>query len=160
VNRATFNLIYNRCSRKLYNYALWLVRNKAACDDIIQTVFIRAWNHEDIPKGDKEVEAWLFMVTRNCCMDYFRKRTRTSQFQLKYAREKPAWSEATAENKLMWELLDNLKEEEKTILYMHLRSGYSYREIGEVIDSSESAVRVKAFRALKKLREFCVKEEV
>ncbi len=150
--------MYDRCSRKLYNYALWIVQNRQACDDIIQTAFIKAWNEPGAPTAEKEIEAWLYMVTRNLCMDFFRKSSRFSRFRAKYALERRDFAENSAENRMLWELLDRLSEKEKSIIYLHLRSGYSYREIADLVDSTETAVRVQAFRAIKKLRKSCARE--
>ncbi len=153
-----FNKLYNIYSKKLYNYALWLTRNKAACDDIIQTVFIKIWKQQEVPVEERELEAWLYTVTRNECNDFFRKCARFSKFRLKYIREKPLYVMLSSENKMLWNMLDFLMEEERSILFLHLRIGYSYSEVAKILNMKDSAVRVKAFRALEKLRKKYTKD--
>jgi RNA polymerase sigma-70 factor (ECF subfamily) len=153
VDRRTFRKLYDHCAKKLYNYALWIVRDTQVCDDIIQAAFIKAWNDPKAPAASRETEAWLFMVVRNLCMDHFRRGSRFTRFKTAYAREKSAYAENSAESRMLWDMLERLSEQERTIVYLHLRSGYSYREIAELVDSTEAAVRVKAFRAVGKLRE-------
>ncbi len=155
-----FNEIYDIYSRKLYNYALWLTRNKDAASDIIQVAFVKLWRREKAFIHEKELEGWLYTVTRNACMDFFRKCSRFASFRLKYARETALFTEEPKETKSIWNMLDTLKEKERTILFLHFRTGYSYKKIADVVDMQESAVRVTAFRALEKLRKKCAKEIV
>jgi RNA polymerase sigma-70 factor (ECF subfamily) len=54
---------------------------------------------------------------------------------------------------MVWEMLEGLSEDEKSIIYLHLKSGYNYREIGRIMNLEETAVRVRAFRAIRRLRE-------
>jgi DNA-directed RNA polymerase specialized sigma24 family protein len=50
-------------------------------------------------------------------------------------------------------MLSMLTEEERSIIYMHFKIGYNYKDIGRVLDMEENAARVKAFRAIRRLRE-------
>jgi DNA-directed RNA polymerase specialized sigma24 family protein len=52
-----------------------------------------------------------------------------------------------------WELLEVLSAEERSVVYLHIKMGYNYNEIGRLLDMNENAVRVKAFRAFRRLRE-------
>jgi RNA polymerase sigma-70 factor (ECF subfamily) len=160
VDKRRFRDIYDEYSKRLYNYALWMTRNKEAAGDIIQDTFVKVWKQPTVPQRDRELEAWLYMIARNTCMDFFRKCSRFSRFRLKYAHETPQYTNSNAEGKLAWEILGRLGEKDRTILHLHLRAGYSYKEIGESLGLTENNVRVKAFRALGKLRKYCAEEFV
>ena len=158
MERKKFNEIYDTYSKRLYNYALWLTRNTDACNDIIQAVFIKVWNQKKVFSIENELEAWLYKVTRNACMDFFRRCSRYTRFRLRYKHETPICNTESDENKSVWNMLDSLKERERTVLYLHFKSGYSYKKIAEVLVIKESAVRVTAFRAMEKLRHKCAKD--
>jgi RNA polymerase sigma-70 factor (ECF subfamily) len=158
VHKKRFAELYDTYAGRLYNYALWMTRNKEASEDILQNVFIKIWKQPRVPSGERELEAWLYKVTHNTCLDFFRKSSRFSRFRLRYARETRVYGHGKAENRFVWEILGKVGETERTILYLHLKEGYSYREIGETLGLTETNVRVKAFRALGKLRAFCAKE--
>ncbi len=49
--------------------------------------------------------------------------------------------------------LKNLDEEKREIIVMSKLEGLNYKEIGNVLNCSEGAVKVRVFRALKGLRE-------
>lgn len=158
MERKIFQEIYDNYSKRLYNFALWLTRNKDSCDDIIQAVFIKLWNQKNEINHEKELEAWLYKVTRNTCMDFFRKCSRFTQFRLKYLHETTMHTEETDENKEIWNILGILKEKERSILFLHFKTGHSYKKVAEILEMKEAAVRVAAFRALEKLRKKCIKD--
>lgn len=158
MKQKVFNKIYDAYSRKLYNYALWLTRNKDASDDIIQAAFIKFWKYDKNFNHEGEQEAWLYKVTRNLCIDFFRKSTRFTKFRLKYSQENPNYITESHEMNSVWEMLDLLNETDKSILYLFFRIGHSHKMVAKILQLNENSVRVKAFRALEKLRKKCVKE--
>jgi RNA polymerase sigma-70 factor (ECF subfamily) len=159
VDQKTFRTIFDAHSRKVYTYTLWLVRNREACDDIVQAVFIKLWNKPKLDEEDRNIGLWLLMVARNECMDFFRKRSRFTRLRVDYSRETPMYCDSAVEKKFAWELLGNLNETDRTIVYLHIREGYTYKEIADSLATTENAVRVKACRALARLRKQMAEEE-
>jgi RNA polymerase sigma factor (sigma-70 family) len=159
VQEHEFKQVYNKFGRKLYNFILWLTHNRASCDDILQTVFINVWKCQSVPTDEIELQRWLFTVSRNACLDHFRKTTRFSRFRTQYTSEyyEP---QADPDASFTWDELSELPENERSILYLHIKIGYTYKEIGDMLEMTENLVRVRAFRALKKLRENLTKKEL
>jgi RNA polymerase sigma-70 factor (ECF subfamily) len=158
VKRKKFDELYTAYSDKLYNYALWLTRNKDACNDILQNVFIKLWKQDTSLYWNDGLEAWLYKVTRNACLDFFRKCSRFTRFRLKYAKENSFLKTESNEQKAVWDRLDILNEKERSILYLHFHTGHSFKEIAKILHIKETAVRVTSFRALRKLRKKCAKD--
>lgn len=158
MQKREFTQIYNEYAIRLYNFILWTTQNRGACDDILQNVFIKIWNAPSVPDGDIERQRWLFAVTRNACYDFFRKHNRFSRFRQNYSQEfvMPA---PDPDARFVWDEVSELPEIERTILYLHLKIGYTYKEISPMVDLAENLVRVKAFRALKKLRKTLIEKE-
>ncbi len=154
-----FKNIYNEYGRRLYNFILWLTHNRAASDDILQNVFVNIWKCQTVPSSDIERQRWLFTVARNATLDHFRKVSRFSRFRSHYQSE---YYEAPADPDahFTWNELSALPEKERCILYLHIKIGYTYKEIGDMLEMTENLVRVRAFRALKKLRENLTKKEI
>lgn len=147
-----FRRLYDTHSRSIYNYILWLTRNRQAGEDILQTVFVKLWKHRPRPDESENIEGWLFRVAHNACLDHFRRCRRFSKFRLRYARERDTAALLRLPGKETWDILTTLSESERSVLYLHMRMGYSYREIGTMLDMTENNVRVRAFRALRRLR--------
>lgn len=154
-----FNKIYNVYGQRLYSFIIWLTHNRAASDDILQIVFVNIWRSQAVPASEIELQRWLFTVARNACLDHFRKINRFSRFRTTYQNEyyqQPPDPDAN----FTWNELSELPEKEKSILYLHLKIGYTYKEIGDMLEMTENLVRVRAFRALKKLREKLTRKEI
>lgn len=158
MKRSKFDEIYSTYSDKLYNYALWITRNKDACNDILQNVFVKLWKQDSSLCEDGGIEGWLITVTRNACLDFFRKCSRFTKFRINYARENHFVQSESHEHRTIWDKLDILNEKERSVLYLHFHTGHSFKEVARILQIKETAVRVTSFRALKKLRKNCAKE--
>lgn len=147
-----FRELYKVHGPSIYNYLLWMTKDRETSSDILQTVFIRAWEARLLPGNEDALKRWLFTTARNAFFDTYRGRSRLSRLRVRYARE---FYEAPKEThtSLFREILSECSADERSILYLHLKAGYSYGEIGSILDLSESNVRVKTCRAIKRLRE-------
>ena len=161
MDEAQFNRIYEAYSRKLYNYVLWVTRSRPMCEDILQSAFVKVWKYPMVPQVERELEALLFTVVRNTCMDHFRSNSRHARLRTEFSAESAhSHIDDSAENRMTWEMIAGLSEDDRTVIYLHLKMGYNYREVGRIMEMEENAVRVRAFRALKKLRDQFVEEPV
>jgi RNA polymerase sigma-70 factor, ECF subfamily len=158
MNEPEFNSIYRRHGRDLYNFSLWITANRSLCDDILQEVFVKLWRCDSCPDDPEELKRWLLTVTRHTCLDFLRKSNRFSRFRTRYQDEFYE-AEQDPDAPFLWNELASLPEIERTILYLHLKIGHTYREIAGMLDQSENLVRVRAFRAFKRLRETLTKKE-
>jgi RNA polymerase sigma-70 factor (ECF subfamily) len=147
-----FNRIYAAYSRPLYNYALWMTGNRLASDDVLQNLFVKVWQGGSLPPDEAACRAWLYTVCRNACLDHFRAQSRGARLRSAYAAERPSSTPADAGEKLIWRQLADLEEEERSVIYLHIRIGWTYADIAQLLKLTENNVRVKAFRALRKLR--------
>jgi RNA polymerase sigma-70 factor (ECF subfamily) len=159
MHETTFKSIYQEHSQNLYNFVLWITANRSICEDVLQEVFVKVWRCGSCPAEPDELRRWLLTVTRHTCLDFLRKSSRFSRFRKKYQEE---WYEPSndPDSPFLWKELKNLPETERSILYLHLKIGHTYKEIAGMLDLTENLVRVRAFRALKRLRETLIKKEI
>ena len=152
-----FKAIYDEYGRNLYNYILWMTKSADASKDILQTVFIRVWNGASLPETEDHLRRWLFTAARNACLDSFRSRGRMTRLRSRYNDEAFAMPQEAASG-FFHDVLSECSDTERCILYLHLKAGYSYAEIGRILDITEGHVRIKMFRAIKRLRQILCKE--
>lgn len=75
---AALRALYVAYSRRVHSYALQVLRDEHAAQDVVQDVFIRVWRYAgsyDAAKSMKP-EAWLFQMTRNVALDEAVQRSR------------------------------------------------------------------------------------
>ena len=159
MNEKDFRELYREHGKNLYNFILWITSNRSQCDDILQEVFVKVWRCATVPENPDEQRRWLLTVSRRTCLDFLRKSSRFSRFRTKY---KDEWYERPEDPDapFLWDELQRLPEVERSILYLHLKIGHSYKEIAEMLTLTENLVRVRAFRSLKKLRTTLIKREI
>jgi RNA polymerase sigma factor (sigma-70 family) len=153
-----FNSLYNAHAKSLYNYILWMTRNTEASKDILQTVFLRLWKSDAAPEDEVGIRRWLYTMAKNSCYDSFRAHSRFTRLRAHYTAQFQS-TNVDPHDGFFWDMLEELSETERCILYLHLKAGYSYAEIGRIVDLSESNVRVKVCRAVKRLREVCIRSK-
>ena len=107
-----------------------------------------------------EARFWLYRVARNLAINEFRKsNTRYRLFDrvveaMRPTARNPEQEYETHERKqLVLEMLHALPEDQRTALLLREQEQLSYREIGEVMNVSESKVKVDIFRARASLRQ-------
>lgn len=159
MQESEFKAIYNEHGSNLYNFILWMTANRSIGEDVLQEVFIKLWRSQKRPSDPDELRRWLLTVTRNTCIDFFRKSSRFARFRNRYEEE---WNTPVDDPDVpfLWGELKNLPELERSILYLHIKIGHTYKEIASICDLNENLVRVRAFRALKRLRESIAKKEI
>ncbi|HEU4387028.1 MAG TPA: sigma-70 family RNA polymerase sigma factor, partial [Blastocatellia bacterium] len=117
----------------------------------------------------RSFEAWLAKITVNACYDYLRAQRRRSEQplpqsaeqkdewlelqMLEAARERHQSEQRRAESLDVAErLLAKLAPEDRLVLVLMDRDGYSVREIARMTGWGQSKVKVRAFRARRALR--------
>ena len=111
-----------------------------------------------IPPG--EARFWIYRVARNMAINEFRKSNtryrlfdRVVEAMSPRARNPEQEYEAQERQTLVLEMLQTLPEDQRAALLLREQEQLSYREIGQVLNVSESKVKVDIFRARASLRE-------
>ena len=128
--------------------------------DLAQESFLQlhrtAWG--TLPVG--EARFWLYRVARNLAINEFRKsNTRFRLFDrvvevMRPTSRNPEQEYETQERKeLVLQMLRSLPEDQRIALLLREQEQLSYREIGKVLNISESKVKVDIFRARTALRD-------
>ena len=68
-----FLKIYRAFYGKVFTFVLSLVKSKANAQDITQNIFMKLWKNRKKLEHIKSMDDYLFILSKNACMDYFRK---------------------------------------------------------------------------------------
>jgi RNA polymerase sigma-70 factor (ECF subfamily) len=135
-------------------------------EDWIQEVFLRVFTGLAQYRGQAPVEHWVARIAVNTCLDQLRARKRRpvvlwtdltekerSLLSTSLATE-PAVdvAEALAARELVGKLLDGLSPEDRVVLQMLDLEERSVAEVATLLGWSKVGVKVRAFRARRKLR--------
>ena len=154
-----FEVIYNRYSRKVYGKCLFLLKEKDLAEDAVQEIFMKLIMKLSKFSGRSKFSTWMYSVTYNYCIDTLRKRQRGKEiFNEQAERVSDVIDEVEdhfiVERKVarLKVVMEMMKAEDKSILLMKYLDGMSIKEIGEVLDKSDSAIKMKIKRAKHKFQ--------
>ncbi|MFK8038105.1 MAG: RNA polymerase sigma factor [Crocinitomicaceae bacterium] len=152
MNRKEYNSVVKSLSGRLYGYCIKYLQSKADADDIVQDVFEKLWHNRKKVDFVKS-KSWLFTTAHNTMMNFIKRRNRMS-----YVDE--VRSNSVERCKIhQFELLEIIEHSlailppiQKSIILLRDLEGYDYKEIGSILELSESQVKVYLFRARNKLK--------
>jgi len=126
----------------------------------VQSVFERMLKYRETYTGNGTFTTWMFSIARNAHIDHYRKQKRTGitveiddeQLEQHESDEVPVSNKQEKQN-ILELALDELDEEKREIIILSRYEGLKYKEIADLLDTTEGAIKVKMFRAMKELRD-------
>jgi len=144
-----------------FRVALSLVGDPDLAQDVVQDAFVRAFRALGGFRGDAAFRTWLLTITANAARGTLRKRGRRRESSLDAVapvasegvdpEERAVVGDEAARARAM---LEKLPEKQRLAVQLRVDEGLSFKEIGEVIGSSEGAARVNYFHGIHRLREW------
>jgi RNA polymerase sigma factor (sigma-70 family) len=160
-------LLYEKYKRPLYAYFLKVTLGDIhAGEDLVQTVFYRAIRYKSSFTGQGSFAKWLFSIAHNVCIDYHKKVNGIIEYKPDMLQGVPLYYDDQDEKDERNEKLDILKkaismldEGERELVILCKIDCLRYADVSEILGISESNVKVRMFRAIRKLREIFMKLE-
>lgn len=159
-------LLFERYKRSLFGFFYGMNKDSDLSEDLVQNVFMRILRYKDGFRGDGEFRTWMFHIARNVNNDHYRKkrvdaRESIDDWQETIAGGENRFVEIQREEDLLMlsQALDRLAPDKREVLLLSKYQEKKYREIAEQIGCTESAVKVKIFRAVQELKEIYRKME-
>lgn len=156
----TFDRLYDKHFRAVYQYVFYSVNHQAQAEDLTQEVFVRALRAYAQFRGDSSEKTWLFAIARRVVIDSYRKK------KWEVLSDFSAWKETPAEERLPDELAEaeeavralyagirQLKANYRDVIILRSIQELSIKETAEITGWSITKVKVTHHRALKKLKE-------
>ena len=143
--------IISKHQRYIFNLAFRLCSNTEDADDLTQETFLKAIENYDKFRGEANVRTWLSRITINKFLDSKRRERPHESINLGIIPSSDDDPERIIVRKeLQWciqhVLLHHLSEEHKVVVVLRDIYGYSYREIAEILQISEGAVKSRLHR--------------
>ena len=160
-------LLFERHHRGLYGFFYRLTADGDASEDLVQNVFLRIMKYRHTYHGDGKFTTWMYHMARNLFADHYKKQKRMGYKEDVEKTDYYFKDEVNAESSriqqeeidLLQKALDQLPLDKKEILVLSKFQEMRYREIADLMNLTESAVKVRIFRALKELRKIYEKLE-
>lgn len=149
--------IYHRYSTPLMRYftrMLWRDQQKA--QDFLQDVFVKIIDNPQRFDGSRKFSTWLYSIAHNMCKNEYRKRANHNRlYEVHYAEHEQVDLADNLDKQIVKHkldlLLDELEEEDKTLLLLRYEEELSIEQISEIVCMPEGSVKSRLFYLRKEL---------
>nr|WP_250149258.1 RNA polymerase sigma factor [Flagellimonas sp. 389] len=161
-NPLLFGKLYDRYAKMVYNKCYGFARSQDEAEDLTQDVFLQLFIKLKLFKGKSKFSTWLYSFTYNFCVNYVNrnkqrkmsdKSSPVEDSEYKLAEEVPEESLYEMKASKLREALELVSAEEKSILLLKYQDGASIKELVELMELGESAVKMRLKRAKERLVE-------
>lgn len=153
-----YNQCVNQYADNVYRFIVKNLRHEEDARDIVQSAFEKMWRNRESVETAKS-KSFLFTVAYNQMIDHIRKSKRISLKDTFHEDGRTQHQVNSNMKKTLMEALSRLNETQKSLVMLKDYEGYSYEEIGEIMDLTESQVKVYLHRARLSLRNYLVSPE-
>ena len=168
-DESAFAEIVRRYSPRVFSVASRFFRQRSLVEEAAQEVFLKAFTQLGSFEGRGSLEGWLTRIATNTCLNMVRGAKRRPEFSVSdLTEDESSWLDqhsardaneqhSVISNLVATDLADRLLSvlppEDQQALLMIDGEDASIKEVAEATGWSESKVKVRAFRARRKLRE-------
>lgn len=150
---ATLETIYTDFHTKLHRFIAGRVPDPDTAEDILQDVYLKIHSHIDGLRETDRLESWVYQITRNAIIDYYRRAR--PQDELSESLASPLDEEPDAVSELassVREMLDCIPDKYREALEMTELQGLSQAELAIRLDITVSGAKSRVQRGREKLK--------
>jgi RNA polymerase sigma-70 factor (ECF subfamily) len=145
----------------LYNFAVYLARNPAEAEDLVQETYLRAFRFSHRFQPGTHLRAWLFQILRNTFLTFYRLREREAAIAEDGVPDwdEPMFHDAPDEDGPALEAhtdleraMRRLPEEFRTVLLLAEVEGLPLEDVARVMSCPVGTVKSRIFRAKERMR--------
>ncbi|MBI1320764.1 MAG: sigma-70 family RNA polymerase sigma factor [Candidatus Hydrogenedens sp.] len=163
--------LVRRYQNDVFRFCLHYVKDAEVAKEMSQETFIRVYTARERFDVSRRFKPWMLCIARNLCLNELKRRKmvhmETLEEYVSTAREDgnellKSPSDAPDEQLMTGErhsalmaAIDRLPEDQSEVIKLRYFDQLSAREIAEIVDSTEGAIRTRLHRILKQLRVLC-----
>lgn len=149
--------LVDRFGQKVYAIAYHFTMRREDAEELSQEIFLKVFENLHRYDGGFPLVAWILSVSRNLCIDRYRRRKREKSFRfvsddavsvLLKSDDDPASTALKKERtRILFSALSEIPEDLAEILILRDMNGLAYEEIGKALELPDGTVKSRLFRA-------------
>jgi len=167
-----FAYLINKYKDMVYTIAIKIVKSHEDAEEVAQDSFLKAYEKLDSFKGNSKFSTWLYTIAYRNSITKIRKKniatTDIDDYVMDNYSEGSEFPQLEAikngeQQKYVRQAIDRLPEKDALLITLFYMNESSVEEIEQITNLTQSNIKVKLFRARKKLNaelSFLLKEEV
>jgi RNA polymerase sigma-70 factor (ECF subfamily) len=159
-DQAAFRKLYAYYYKRLFHFALALVKIRESAEEIVEDVFVRIWQQRENLHAIKNLRVYLYTATKNSSLNFLSQKARQSITEpfdhihvgLDDSAITPEQILITAEiHQKIQKAVEALPPRCKMIFKLVREDGLKYREISEILNISVNTIDAQMAIAVKRI---------
>lgn len=155
-----FGTLVEKYQNMVFALAIKMLKNTEESEEVSQDTFIKAYKSLKKFNGESKFSTWLYKIAYNTCLDRIKKNSKFSNSieidnipskEIQLTDTIFEGIERKERSEIVQKCMNQLPEDERVILHLFYFDELSLKEIVEIVSLTEGNVKVKLFRARKKL---------
>jgi len=161
-NEARLVSLYDEYYDKIAHYAYVRIGDKSGAEDIASDVFLKAFESlKNYEERGVPMQAWLFKIAHNLVVDHLRKESNhikvpIEKVEIKAEDDPQSTVEMKMELERVAKVMGQLSNIQVEVIRLRFFGGLTAREVGNILNKSEGAVREMQRAALEKIRQLLI----
>jgi RNA polymerase sigma-70 factor (ECF subfamily) len=171
-DRDAYGELVIRFQNRIYSFCYQFFRNPDLASDLAQETFLRAYRYIKKYDPKKKFSTWIYSIAKNICIDEHRKLKRGKMVSIddlppekiqsahdsRHLRDPARISMQMQDRMMLEEAIAQLPEKYMSVVILCYFQEMPYQEIADVLGLNLNLVKVRIFRAKKRLLEILNEE--
>ncbi|MGJ1411545.1 RNA polymerase sigma factor [Sphingobacterium thalpophilum] len=151
LNKEKFDQLYYQYHQSVFLNIRKYIKDNDIAQDVLQEVFVSLWENKDNLSYERNIAGWLFVVSSNKAISYFKKHINKNLFLSIDASEIADFSLDESEElasqiyDIQWSILekaiDDLPQKRREVFCLCKLQGYSYTDVASQLGISIESVK-------------------
>lgn len=144
--------IFQQYEEEIFRMAYVYVKNQEDALDVVQEVAYQSFKKIHTLRQPEYLKTWLIKITINCSSNVLKKNKKVVEFKPEFEEFIGSSDEDVSLSLLLQDVIETLREEEKSIVLLRFYQDYTFQEIADVLNIPLGTAKTLLYRALNKLR--------
>ena len=160
-----FNELVALYKERLYWHIRHIVKSHDDADDVLQNTFIKVYKNINNFKGDSKLYSWMYRIATNESITFINKRAKQLNISNEEVQQNAlnnlksdVYFEGDAIQIKLQEAIDTLPEKQQLVFNMRYFQDLKYKDMSDILETSEGALKASYHIAVKKIEAFLTKD--
>ena len=156
-----FSLIVTKYQTKIYWHVRRLVVDHEDSSDIVQDVFVKAWQAFSSFRKDSAIYTWLYRIATNEAISFLNKKKKRSMISfndvehaLSEKLESDQFFNGDEIQKKLQKAILTLPTKQRAVFNLRYFDEIKYEDMAKILDKSEGALKANYHHAVNKIEEY------
>lgn len=161
---AAFKVLVAQYKKRLYWHIRSIVKSHEDADDVLQNTFIKVYRSIDSFKGKSKLYSWLYRIATNESITLLNKNAKRLQITNQEVQdlainnmESDVYFEGDAIQLKLQKAIATLPEKQQLVFNMKYFQDLKYKELSQILDTSEGALKASYHIAVQKIEAYLTK---